>query len=141
MRPTPTPSLSGLVRLVSEFLERELNDVHARRNDAGGALVQLLAYGNAARIGRVLLASCEAFDNLPSDRQGAGAGRQAPARPVRRLHAADATEAGAAASARLRMADEARRRRRQLYGARSWGSPRSAATRCACRQTGTSCSR
>lgn len=59
-------SLSGIARLVAEFLDRlDLHDVTLVGNDTGGALVQLLIRDGAARVGRVVLASCEAFDNFP----------------------------------------------------------------------------
>jgi pimeloyl-ACP methyl ester carboxylesterase len=59
-------SLPGIVRLVTEFLERlDLHDVTLVGNDTGGALVQLVMSDGAARVGRVVLASCEAFDNFP----------------------------------------------------------------------------
>jgi pimeloyl-ACP methyl ester carboxylesterase len=60
-------SLPGIARLVAEFLERlDLHDVTLVGNDTGGAVVQLLlAQGATERVGRVVLASCEAFDNLP----------------------------------------------------------------------------
>jgi len=59
-------SLSGIARLVSEFLDRlDLHDVTLVGNDTGGALVQLLMSDGAARVGRVVLASCDAFDNFP----------------------------------------------------------------------------
>jgi pimeloyl-ACP methyl ester carboxylesterase len=59
-------SLPGIASLVAEFLERlELRDVTLVGNDTGGALVQLLMCDGAPRVGRVVLASCEAFDNLP----------------------------------------------------------------------------
>jgi pimeloyl-ACP methyl ester carboxylesterase len=59
-------SLPGLARLVAEFLDRlNLHDVTLVGNDTGGALVQLLICQGAARAGRVVLASCEAFDNFP----------------------------------------------------------------------------
>jgi pimeloyl-ACP methyl ester carboxylesterase len=60
-------SLRGIARLVAEFLDRlDLRDVTLVGNDTGGALVQLLlCEGAAARVGRVVLASCEAFDNFP----------------------------------------------------------------------------
>ncbi|NEA36418.1 alpha/beta hydrolase [Streptomyces sp. SID13031] len=57
-------SLPGVARLVEEFLERlGLEDVTLVGNDTGGALVQLLI--DSPRIGRIVLVSCEAFDNLP----------------------------------------------------------------------------
>ncbi len=60
-------SLPGIARLVTEFLDRlDVRDVTLAGNDTGGALVQLLmADGDTARIGRVVLASCDAFDNFP----------------------------------------------------------------------------
>jgi pimeloyl-ACP methyl ester carboxylesterase len=56
----------GLARLVSELLDRlDLNDVTLVGNDTGGALVQLLACDGAPRVGRIVLVSCDAFDNFP----------------------------------------------------------------------------
>ena len=40
-------------------------DVTLVGNDTGGAVVQLLAADGAPRVGRVVLASCDAFDNFP----------------------------------------------------------------------------
>jgi len=42
-----------------------LQDVTLVGNDTGGALVQLLMCHRDARVGRVVLASCDAFDNFP----------------------------------------------------------------------------
>ncbi|MGI8869311.1 MAG: alpha/beta fold hydrolase [Mycobacteriales bacterium] len=62
-------SLPGIARLVAEFLDRlDLREVTLVGNDTGGALVQLLIGlidGGAARVGRVVLVSCDAFDNFP----------------------------------------------------------------------------
>jgi pimeloyl-ACP methyl ester carboxylesterase len=59
-------SLPGIARLVAECLDRlDLQDVTLVGNDTGGALVQLLMCDGAARVGRVVLASCDAFDNFP----------------------------------------------------------------------------
>jgi pimeloyl-ACP methyl ester carboxylesterase len=59
-------SLRGIARLVAEFLDRlDLHDVTLVGNDTGGALVQLLICDRAARIDRIVLASCDAFDNFP----------------------------------------------------------------------------
>jgi pimeloyl-ACP methyl ester carboxylesterase len=59
-------SLPGLARLVTELLDRlDLDDVTVVGNDTGGALVQLMIGDAAPRVGRVVLVSCEAFDNLP----------------------------------------------------------------------------
>jgi pimeloyl-ACP methyl ester carboxylesterase len=59
-------SLTGMARLVVEFLERlSLDDVTLVGNDTGGAIVQLVAAGERERIGRIALVSCDAFDNFP----------------------------------------------------------------------------
>jgi pimeloyl-ACP methyl ester carboxylesterase len=56
----------GLAGLVSELLDRlDLNDVTLVGNDTGGALVQLLACDGATRVSRMVLVSCDAFDNFP----------------------------------------------------------------------------
>jgi pimeloyl-ACP methyl ester carboxylesterase len=67
MRTDADLSLPGIARLVVEFLDRlDLNDVTLVGNDTGGALVQLLAgEEGAARVGRIVLVSCDAFDNFP----------------------------------------------------------------------------
>ena len=57
-------SLPGVASLVGEFLAGlDLRDVTLVGNDTGGALVQLLA--GEERVGRIVLASCDAFDNFP----------------------------------------------------------------------------
>jgi pimeloyl-ACP methyl ester carboxylesterase len=59
-------SLPGIARLVAEFLDRlDFHEVTLIGNDTGGALVQLLMADGAERVGRVVLASCDAFDNFP----------------------------------------------------------------------------
>jgi pimeloyl-ACP methyl ester carboxylesterase len=59
-------SLPAIAGLVAEFLDRlDLRDVTLVGNDTGGALVQLVMADGAARVGRVVLASCDAFDNFP----------------------------------------------------------------------------
>jgi pimeloyl-ACP methyl ester carboxylesterase len=66
MRADADLSLPGIARLVAEFLDRlDLQDVTLVGNDTGGALVQLLMSQDAERVGRVVLASCDAFDNFP----------------------------------------------------------------------------
>ncbi|MEW2519201.1 alpha/beta hydrolase [Actinacidiphila alni] len=56
----------GIARLVGEFLERlDLNNVTLVGNDTGGAIVQLLVDEGAPRVGSIVLASCDAFDNFP----------------------------------------------------------------------------
>jgi pimeloyl-ACP methyl ester carboxylesterase len=60
------PSLRAITRLVAEFLERlDLDDVTVVGNDTGGALVQLLICEGAAHVDRIVLVSCDAFDNFP----------------------------------------------------------------------------
>jgi pimeloyl-ACP methyl ester carboxylesterase len=59
-------SLGGIARLVAEFLDRlDLHDVTIVGNDTGGAVAQLLAGAEAARVKSLVLASCDAFDNFP----------------------------------------------------------------------------
>jgi pimeloyl-ACP methyl ester carboxylesterase len=66
MDPAADLSLPAIARLVAEFLDRlDLHDVTLVGNDTGGALVQLLMGDGAARVGRAVLASCDAFDNFP----------------------------------------------------------------------------
>jgi pimeloyl-ACP methyl ester carboxylesterase len=110
-------SLPGIARLVAEFLERlDLNDVTLVGNDTGGAVAQLVIADDAVRVGRVVLASCEAFDNIPPGLTGrtlALTGKLSPGmfglfmqqtrlRPLRRLPIAFGwlTKRGDAATAR-----------------------------------------
>lgn len=66
MRADADLSPRALARLVDEFLERlDLDDVTLVGNDTGGALVQLVAGDGAPRVGRIVLVSCDAFDNFP----------------------------------------------------------------------------
>jgi pimeloyl-ACP methyl ester carboxylesterase len=63
-------SPAGVARLIGEFLDRlDLCDVTLVGNDTGGALAQLLLARprplGAERVGRLVLASCDAFDNFP----------------------------------------------------------------------------
>jgi pimeloyl-ACP methyl ester carboxylesterase len=100
MDPGADLSPRGLARIVSELLERlGLDDVTLVGNDTGGALVQLLAADGEPRVGRVVLVSCDAFDNFPPGLTGKAivlAGKLPPAafgafmqqmrlRPLRRL--------------------------------------------------------
>jgi pimeloyl-ACP methyl ester carboxylesterase len=65
MRPEADLSLRGQVRLLVEFLERlELQEVTLVFNDWCGAQL-LVAEGWDARVGRLVLASCETYDNYP----------------------------------------------------------------------------
>jgi pimeloyl-ACP methyl ester carboxylesterase len=66
MRDGADLSLPGIAGLVTELLDHlDLRDVTLIGNDTGGALVQLIMGGGAPRVGRVVLVSCDAFDNFP----------------------------------------------------------------------------
>jgi pimeloyl-ACP methyl ester carboxylesterase len=110
-------SLRGIARLVAELVDRlDLRDVTVVGNDTGGALTQLLVCDGATRISRIVLASCDAFDNFPPGLTGKTlmlTGKLPPAmfglfmqhmrlRPVRRLPIAFGwlTKRGDAATAR-----------------------------------------
>jgi pimeloyl-ACP methyl ester carboxylesterase len=65
MRPDADLSLRGQVRLLVEFLERlELDEVTLVFNDWSGAQL-LVAEGWDGRVGRLILGSCETYDNYP----------------------------------------------------------------------------
>ena len=65
MRADADLSLRGLGRLVAEFLEAlDLRDVTLCFNDWCGAQV-MIADGLMDRVGRLVLVSCEAYDNYP----------------------------------------------------------------------------
>ncbi|MEP6563296.1 MAG: alpha/beta hydrolase [Nakamurella sp.] len=67
MRADADLSLAAIALLVAEFLDRlALCDVTLVGNDTGGALVQLMVGQEAPRINRIMLTSCEAFDNFPA---------------------------------------------------------------------------
>jgi pimeloyl-ACP methyl ester carboxylesterase len=91
-------SMPGIAGLLGEFMDRlDLRDVTLALNDWGGPLL-LLDGGAPERIGRVVITSCEAFDNVPPGLPGKAilaAGRlpggirfamnQLRLRPLRRL--------------------------------------------------------
>ena len=65
MRPDADLSILAIVRLVAEFLEKlDLRGVTLVGNDWGGAQL-LVSEGLDERVGRLVLASCEAFENYP----------------------------------------------------------------------------
>jgi pimeloyl-ACP methyl ester carboxylesterase len=65
MKPDADLTIRAQVRLVAEFLERlDLRDVTLAGNDWGGAQL-LVSEGLDDRVGRLVLTSCEAFDNYP----------------------------------------------------------------------------
>ncbi|MBM7441161.1 alpha/beta fold hydrolase [Streptomyces sp. HB132] len=76
MRPDADLTVLGVAHLVAEFLdELDLEDVTLVMSDWGGAQA-LVAEGRDRRIGRLVITSCEAFDNFP------------PGLPGRNLYAA-----------------------------------------------------
>jgi pimeloyl-ACP methyl ester carboxylesterase len=65
MRPDADLSMTGIAGILSEFLERlDLADVTLVVSDWGGPLL-LASNGASSRIARLVLTSCEAFDNVP----------------------------------------------------------------------------
>ncbi|MDN3356217.1 alpha/beta hydrolase [Actinomadura sp. DC4] len=82
MRADADLSLPGIARLVTEYLDRlDLREVTLAGNDTGGALVQLIMAEGGERVGRAVLASCDAFDNFPPGLTGrtlVAAGRLSP---------------------------------------------------------------
>jgi pimeloyl-ACP methyl ester carboxylesterase len=65
MHPDADLSLRGLGRLLADFLEQlDLRDVTLVFNDWGGAQV-MVADGLLGRVERLVLVSCEAFENYP----------------------------------------------------------------------------
>jgi pimeloyl-ACP methyl ester carboxylesterase len=73
MRDDADLSLRGQARLVCELVERlGLRDVTLVQNDLGYA--QLIAADRPEWLARLVLASCEAFDNLPPGLPGKGLG-------------------------------------------------------------------
>ncbi|MFD9499190.1 alpha/beta fold hydrolase [Streptomyces sp. NPDC060035] len=65
MRPDADLTVPGVARLVAEFLDAlDLSDVTLVMNDWGGAQA-LVADGRDQRIGKLVITSCEAFDNFP----------------------------------------------------------------------------
>lgn len=65
MREQADLSPPGLARLIADFLDAlELSQVTVVANDTGGALVQVLMARHPERIGRVVLASCDALERF-----------------------------------------------------------------------------
>jgi pimeloyl-ACP methyl ester carboxylesterase len=64
-RPDADLSLPGLARLVADLLDAlELRDVTLVGCDTGGAIAQMVAVRHPERVGRLVLAPCDAFDNF-----------------------------------------------------------------------------
>ena len=59
-------SMEGVAALVVEFLQAlELHDVILVGNDTGGAIAQIVATRVPARLGALVLTSCDAFEHFP----------------------------------------------------------------------------
>jgi pimeloyl-ACP methyl ester carboxylesterase len=66
LRGEPDLSLYGLAGILADFIEAlDLSDVTLVANDTGGAISQALVGSRPERIGRLVLTSCDAFDNFP----------------------------------------------------------------------------
>lgn len=66
MRPDADLSTAGVGRLVADFLAAlDLHQVLLVGNDSGGAIAQVVAARHPQRLGGLVLATCDAFDNHP----------------------------------------------------------------------------
>jgi pimeloyl-ACP methyl ester carboxylesterase len=66
MRPGADLTTAGLGGLVADFLAAlDLHQVILVGNDSGGAIAQVVAARHPQRLGGLVLASCDAFDNYP----------------------------------------------------------------------------
>ena len=68
LEPMPDADLSppGLAGMIADAIEAlDLEDVTVVGNDTGGALTQIMAVRRPERVARVVLTSCDAFDNFP----------------------------------------------------------------------------
>jgi pimeloyl-ACP methyl ester carboxylesterase len=66
MPPGADLSAPALALMIAEAIEAlELDDVTIVGNDTGGGLTQLMAVRRPERIARLVLTSCDAFDNFP----------------------------------------------------------------------------
>jgi pimeloyl-ACP methyl ester carboxylesterase len=66
LRPDADLTAAGLGRLVADFLDAlDLSDVTLVGNDSGAAVAQVVAARHAGRLGGLVLATGDAFDNFP----------------------------------------------------------------------------
>jgi pimeloyl-ACP methyl ester carboxylesterase len=66
LRPDADLTTTGVSRLVADFLQApDLHQVILVGNDSGGAIAQVVAARHPQRLGGLVLASCDAFDNHP----------------------------------------------------------------------------
>lgn len=113
MRPDADLSLRGMGRILADFLEgMDLHEVTLCFNDWSGAQV-MIADGLMERVGRLVLVSCEAFDNYPPGLPGWMAARSAE------------LPGGLAIMARAMRSRRLRQLRQPSAGSRSAGSPTS----------------
>jgi pimeloyl-ACP methyl ester carboxylesterase len=65
LNPGTDLSPPGLVKIIADFMaELDLQDVTLVGNDTGGALSQLVAVHHPARLGRLVLTPCDAYENF-----------------------------------------------------------------------------
>lgn len=66
LRGEPDLSLFGCADIVADFLDAlDLSDVALVANDTGGAISQAVVAARPERLGRLVLTSCDAFENFP----------------------------------------------------------------------------
>jgi pimeloyl-ACP methyl ester carboxylesterase len=66
MRPDADLTTAGLGRMVADFLQTlDLREVILVGNNSGGAIAQVVAARHPHRLGGLVLATCDAFDNYP----------------------------------------------------------------------------
>jgi pimeloyl-ACP methyl ester carboxylesterase len=66
MGPDADLTMEGIAAMIGEFLDvLALDDVVLVGNDTGGALAQILATTTPARLGALVLTSCDAFEHFP----------------------------------------------------------------------------
>lgn len=66
MRPDADLAPPGLARLVAQFLEAlDLDDVTLVGSDTGGAIAQIVVAAHPERVGRLVLANCDAYEHFP----------------------------------------------------------------------------
>jgi pimeloyl-ACP methyl ester carboxylesterase len=66
LRPGADTGIEGVARLVAAFLDAlGARDVTLIGNDTGGAIAQIVAARHPDRLSRLVLTSCEAFENYP----------------------------------------------------------------------------
>ena len=66
MTPGADLTPAGVARIIAGFLDAlDLEDVTLVGNDTGGALAQIVATEHPERVGRLMLITCDAFDNFP----------------------------------------------------------------------------